>query len=176
MIPLTDDPRFRSMLALLASGDYAEASDLCEELFFEAVRDEIAFVRVFLQLTVGLHHLELRQWRPAAERLEEGMVAIGEVTNARGFDLRRLAVDVGEVARLARVRNAEAHAAALRCVQTLLAADRTQDPDDSDGAEEGEQGRAPGELLPAAEVERRGRAAEEEGDDEGGEELGDPAG
>lgn len=174
MIPLTDDPRFRAMLALLAAGEYAEASDLCEELFFEAVRDEIAFVRVFLQLSVGLHHLELQQWRPAAERLEAGIAAIGEVTNARGFDLGRLAADVAAVARLARRRSAEAHAAALRCVQRLLA-DGPQQADDAERAEERDEGRAPGELLPAAEVEGRGQAAEEEGDDERGEELGEPA-
>jgi hypothetical protein len=175
MIPLTDDPRFRAMLALLAAGDYAEASDLCEELFFEAVRDEIAFVRVFLQLTVGLHHLELRQWRPAAERLEEGIVAIREVTNPRGFDLVALAVDIAATARLARLRDAAAHIAALRCVQNV-SAHRAQDSEEAGGAEEGEEGGAPGELLPAAEVERGGDGAEEESDDDRAEELGEPAG
>jgi Domain of unknown function (DUF309) len=92
--PLGDDPRFAEAIARLDSGDWLEASDLFEELFFEAVGDEVPLVRVFLQVSTGLHHVSRGQRRAAVERLEEGMRAIAEVTNARGFDLRALEEEV----------------------------------------------------------------------------------
>lgn len=140
MTPLTDDPRFREMLTLLGAGDYAEASDRCEELFFEAVLDEVAFVRVFLQLTVGLHHLELGQWRPAVERLGEGIVAIDAVTNARGFDLERLRSDVVELIGAIRLRSPETPAVALRLVKTLTASAHSKGTGGAEGGEGAEEG------------------------------------
>jgi hypothetical protein len=82
-----DDPRFLAAIAMLAAHDYFEASEEFEELFFEAVRDELEFARVFLQLAAGGVHLERRQWRAAAQRLDEAVRAIARVTNDRGYDL-----------------------------------------------------------------------------------------
>ena len=85
--PLEDDPRFAEALIHLGAGDWLEASDLFEELYFEAVRDEVPLVRVLLQISTGMHHIARGQRRAAAERLEEGLRCISEVTNARGVDL-----------------------------------------------------------------------------------------
>lgn len=95
--PLADDPRFAAALAHFDAGDWLEASDLFEELFFEAVRDELPLVRVMLQISTGMHHISRGQRRAARERLEEGLRALAEVTNAFGVDLAR----VGERARAA---------------------------------------------------------------------------
>ena len=102
MLPLEDDPRFAEARRHFASGDWLEASDLFEELFFEAVRDEVPLVRVLLQIATGMHHISRGQRRAAAERLEEGLHALADVTNARGVDLdemRRVATEA-----LARLR------------------------------------------------------------------------
>lgn len=88
--PLEDDPRFHEALRHFDAGDWLEASDLFEELYFEAVRDELPLVRVLLQISTGLHHLARGQRRAARERIEEGLRAMEEVTNARGVDLERL--------------------------------------------------------------------------------------
>jgi hypothetical protein len=88
--PLEDDPRFHAALRYFRSGDWMEASDLFEELFFEAVRDEVPLVRALLQVSTGMHHLARGQRRAAAERLREGLSAIDAVTNARGVDLDEL--------------------------------------------------------------------------------------
>jgi predicted metal-dependent hydrolase len=88
--PLEEDPRFAAALAHFASGDWLEASDLFEELFFEAVRDEVPLVRALLQISTGMHHIGRGQRRAAVERLEEGLRAIATVTNARGVDLAAL--------------------------------------------------------------------------------------
>ena len=88
--PLEDDPRFHAALRHLAEEDWLEASDLFEELFFEAVRDEVPLVRALLQVSTGLHHISRGQRRAAVERLEEGLRAIDTVTNARGVDLEAL--------------------------------------------------------------------------------------
>ena len=85
--PLEDDPRFAAALAHFARGDWLEASDLFEELFFEAVRDEVPLVRALLQISTGMHHIGRGQRRAAVERIEEGLRAIENVTNARGVDL-----------------------------------------------------------------------------------------
>lgn len=87
--PLEADSRFAAALGHLESGDWLEARDLFEELFFEAVRDELPLVRFLLQLSTGMHHVSRGQKRAARERLEEGLRVIGEVTNARGVDLAR---------------------------------------------------------------------------------------
>jgi predicted metal-dependent hydrolase len=88
--PLEDDPRFAEALACFANGDWLEASDLFEELFFEAVRDEVPLVRALLQISTGMHHIGRGQRRAAVERLEEGLRVIETVTNARGVDLAAL--------------------------------------------------------------------------------------
>lgn len=94
--PLEDDPRFHTALRFFESGDWLEASDLFEELFFEAVRDEVPLVRVLLQVSTGMHHLSRGQRRAARERLEEGLRAIETVTNPRGVDLGKVRAMVGE--------------------------------------------------------------------------------
>jgi hypothetical protein len=98
--PLEDDPRFADARAHFAAGDWLEASDLFEELFFEAVRDEVALVRVLLQVSTGMHHLSRGQRRAAAERLREGLHAMGDVRNVFGVSLE----DVERVAREALAR------------------------------------------------------------------------
>ena len=89
--PLESDPRFAEALDHLESGDWLEASDLFEELFFEAVRDEVPLVRFLLQISTGMHHMSRGQRRAARERIEEGLRGMGDVTNARGVDLARVA-------------------------------------------------------------------------------------
>ena len=88
--PLEDEPRFHAALHFFDSGDWLEASDLFEELFFEAVRDEVPLVRVLLQVATGMHHLSRGQRRAAVQRLEEGLRAISAVTNARGVNLEKV--------------------------------------------------------------------------------------
>jgi predicted metal-dependent hydrolase len=101
-VTLEDDPRFLAAIAQFNAGQYYDAGDGFEELFFEAVRDELEFVRVFLQVAVGAYHADCGQRRPAVERLEEAILAIDRVANDRGFDLGKLRADVavfiGEVA------------------------------------------------------------------------------
>lgn len=92
--PLEHDLRFHDALRLFANGDWLEASDLFEELFFEAVRDEIPLVRALLQISTGMHHIGRGQRRAAAERLEEGLRVIETITNARGVDLESLRAQV----------------------------------------------------------------------------------
>ena len=93
-VPVEDDPRFARAIDHFQAGDFDEASDGFEELFFEAVRDELGFVRLFLQISVGVFHAQCGQRRPAVERLEEGLRALAEVRNDRGFDLQALRQDV----------------------------------------------------------------------------------
>ena len=69
--PIEDDPRFADAITLFNSGDYFEASDIFEELFFEAVRDEVPVARALLQASVGLLHAERGQKQSAIGRLEE---------------------------------------------------------------------------------------------------------
>jgi hypothetical protein len=90
-IPLTADPRFVRGVALFNDGEYLESSDLFEELFFEGIRDEPDFIRIFLQFSVGIHHAETGQWRPAVERIEEGLLLVASNQDDRGIDLVALA-------------------------------------------------------------------------------------
>src|SRR5688500_4189614 len=85
--PLEDDPRFHEALRHFDAGDWLEASDLFEELYFEAVRDELPLVRVLLQISTGMHHIARGQRRAARERLEEGLRVLDLVTAAFGVDL-----------------------------------------------------------------------------------------
>ena len=91
-IELTEDPRFLRGIALFNDGDYLEASDCFEELFFEGVRDEPDFIRIFLQFSVGIFHAQTGQWRPAVERIEEGLRLVTTNQNDRHFDLVALAI------------------------------------------------------------------------------------
>ncbi len=88
---LEDDPRFAEALRHFDNSDWLEASDLFEELFFEAVRDEVPLVRFLLQISTGMHHIARGQWRAARERIEEGLRGMSDVTNARGVDVSRVA-------------------------------------------------------------------------------------
>jgi len=93
-VELTEDPRFLHGIALFNDGDYLEASDCFEELFFEGVRDEPDFIRIFLQFSVGIFHAQTGQWRPAVERIEEGLRLVAANKNDRGFDLEALALEM----------------------------------------------------------------------------------
>ena len=101
---LEDDPRFLAAVAQFNAGAFYEAGDAFEELFFEAVRDEVEFVRVMLQVSVGAYHADTGQRRPAVERLEEALLAIDRVTDDRGYDLVRLRGDIRILMRQIRQR------------------------------------------------------------------------
>lgn len=85
---ITADPRFIHGVELFNAGDYLEASDEFEDLFFEGVRDEPEFVRIFLQFSVGIHHVQTGQRRPAIERIDEGLKIVA--VNDYGIDLAAL--------------------------------------------------------------------------------------
>ncbi len=91
-----DDPRFHAALRAFDAEEFEEAADAFEELFFEAVRDEVPLVRALLQVSTGMHHVARGQRRAAVERLEEGLRVIETVTNARGVDLDALRRQVRE--------------------------------------------------------------------------------
>jgi predicted metal-dependent hydrolase len=93
-VELTEDPRFLRGIALFNDGDYLEASDCFEELFFEGIRDEPDFIRIFLQFSVGIFHAQTGQWRPAVERIEEGLRLVAANENDRGLDLVALATEM----------------------------------------------------------------------------------
>jgi len=101
---LQDDPRFLAAVAHFNAGEFYAAGDAFEELFFEAVRDEVEFVRVMLQVSVGAYHADTAQRRPAIERLEEALLAIGRVADDRGYDLLRLRDDITVLMRQIRNR------------------------------------------------------------------------
>src|SRR5207253_10341375 len=90
-VDITADPRFVRGVSLFNDGEYLEASDLFEELFFEGVRDEPDFVRIFLQFSVGIYHAETGQLRPAVERPEEGLRLVASSCDDHGIDLLALA-------------------------------------------------------------------------------------
>ena len=101
--PLQSDLRFAAALAHFGAGDWLEASDLFEELFFEAVRDEVPLVRALLQVSTGMHHISRGQRRAAVERLEEGLRVMETVTNAHGVDLEAIRAIAREA--IARLRS-----------------------------------------------------------------------
>ena len=84
---ITADPRFVRGVTLFNEGEYVEASDEFEELFFEGVRDEPEFIRIFLQFSVGIHHAQMGQRRPACERIDEGLRVLAACSNDHGIDL-----------------------------------------------------------------------------------------
>jgi predicted metal-dependent hydrolase len=90
-VDITADPRFVRGVSLFNDSEYLEASDLFEELFFEGVRDEPDFVRIFLQFSVAIYHAETGQLRPAIERTEEGLRLVASNGDDHGIDLLALA-------------------------------------------------------------------------------------
>src|SRR5436190_6188981 len=108
---MTEDPRFRAAIEQLNSGDYAEAADAFEELFFEAVRDEVEPLRALMQVATGMHHIERGQARAAIERLEEGVAAIDRVTNDHGLDVTALRAAVARAVAQLRARQRVARVA-----------------------------------------------------------------
>jgi predicted metal-dependent hydrolase len=90
-VDITADPRFVHGVSLFNDGEYLEASDLFEDLFFEGVRDEPDFLRIFLQFSVGIYHAQTGQWRPAVERIEEGLRLVASNDDDHGIDLLALA-------------------------------------------------------------------------------------
>ena len=103
-----DDPRFVQGVALFNEREFLEASECFEELFFEAVRDEVEFVRVFMQFSVGAYHAQMGQWRPAVERIAEGVRVAALVTDHRGVDVMGLSAAMAAAARA--IRKSEAPA------------------------------------------------------------------
>lgn len=101
---ITNDPRFVQGVSLFNDGEYLEASDCFEELFFEGVRDEPDFIRIFLQFSVGIHHAQTGQWRPAVERIEEGLRLVASNADARGMALGKLAEGMSAGLRQVRAR------------------------------------------------------------------------
>ena len=91
---MTNDPRFRAGIEQLNRGDYFDAAESFEDLFFEAVRDEIDLARTLLQVSTGMHHIERGQRRAAIERLEEALPAVDRVKDDCGLDLVALRADV----------------------------------------------------------------------------------
>jgi predicted metal-dependent hydrolase len=90
-VEITADPRFVRGVSLFNDGEYLEASDLFEDLFFEGVRGEPEFVRIFLQFSVGIYHAQTGQLRPAVERIEEGLRLVASNGDDHGIDLLALA-------------------------------------------------------------------------------------
>lgn len=94
MTDIGDDPRFHAGIAAINAHDYFDASEAFEDLFFEAIRGEVAFARLFLQVAVGAHHLERGQRGAAVDRLVEALKALNDVDDDRGWDLGRLRADI----------------------------------------------------------------------------------
>jgi hypothetical protein len=97
--PLAEDPRLDEALDLFNRGDFEDASDLMEELFFEAAGAERPVARVLLQLFVGMVHIEQRQFAPARERLDVGIEEARSVRDWLGLDGERLTRDIETVVR-----------------------------------------------------------------------------
>ena len=55
------------------------------------MRDEPDFLRIFLQFSVGIYHVQTGQLRPAVERIEEGLLLVGSNRDDHGVDLHALA-------------------------------------------------------------------------------------
>lgn len=91
---IEDDPRLSNGIRCFNEGEFFEAGEEFEGLFFEAIRDEVDFVRVLLQVSVGIHHVERGQLRAAVERLEEAIRIIRRVADSRGWDFDSLATEI----------------------------------------------------------------------------------
>ncbi|HVT02341.1 MAG TPA: DUF309 domain-containing protein [Thermoanaerobaculia bacterium] len=91
---IRDDPRFLQGIEFFNAGEFLEAGDCLEDLFFEAVGWEVGYVRLFLQISVGMLHAERHQWRAAGERLREGLIALDRLSEGRELDLPVLRGDI----------------------------------------------------------------------------------
>jgi len=100
---IAKDPRFLRGVILFNSRDYLDASEEFEDLYFETVSEEREFIRFFMQISVGLHHIERGQRRAAVERLLVGVETLGLISTSRGYDIAGLARQVGEVITLLRL-------------------------------------------------------------------------
>lgn len=89
-----DDERFSRAIELFNEREYADAADLFEELFFEAVLGEVELARALLQIATGAHHVERGQRRVAIERIDEGVIALRAVGDSRGIDVEKLGEEV----------------------------------------------------------------------------------
>jgi len=83
------------MLVDQEGGPLARLIPRLRELDFRIVRvpeptSAVEFVRVFLQIATGMHHVSRGQRSAAIERLAEGIKAIDRVTNDRGLDFPAL--------------------------------------------------------------------------------------
>lgn len=116
--PVEEDPRLADAIAAFNRRDYFEAGDAFEELFFEAVRDEVPFIRALLQVSVGLVHAERGQRKAAVERLEEALAAFAEVRDTRGFDFARLESEVRDAISALRAHRAVAWPTIARLAST----------------------------------------------------------
>jgi predicted metal-dependent hydrolase len=94
--PIGEDPRLAAGVSAFNAGDFDEAGDVFEELFLEAVRDEVPFARALLQVSVGFLHAERGQTFAAVSRLEEALLAMRQISDPRGLDFARLREDVVE--------------------------------------------------------------------------------
>lgn len=95
MLPSLDqDPRLQQAIDLFNAGEYEEASDLMEDLFFEAVGGERPLARVLLQLCVGMVHVDQGQRTPAIERIDVGIDEASRVSDWLGIDGARLTADM----------------------------------------------------------------------------------
>ena len=95
--PIELDPRFLRGVELFNVRDFLDASEEFEELFFEVMSEEQEFVRFFLQVSVGLHHIERGQNRAAVERLTVAIDTLPLLMSDRGYDLESLRVATGKV-------------------------------------------------------------------------------
>jgi predicted metal-dependent hydrolase len=94
---LGEDPRFAAAIELFNRGEFFDASEGFEDLFFEAMREEVAVARAMLQVSVGCVHAERGQRRAAMERLEEALIAIDAITEDHGIDVAALRIDIAEI-------------------------------------------------------------------------------
>ena len=94
-----DDDRFARGIARFNEREFEEASELFEELLLEAVYGETELARALLQFAAGAHHIERGQRRVAIERIDEGLVALAKVEDARGVEVEMLRESVVEFVR-----------------------------------------------------------------------------
>jgi hypothetical protein len=97
--PLADDPRLDTAIACFNRGEYEDAADIAEDLYFEAAGHERPVARVLLQFMVGMVHVEHRQVDPARERIGEGIATAKLVTEWLGLDGPAMVSQMTEIVR-----------------------------------------------------------------------------
>ena len=98
-VDIGDDGRFARGIAIFNEREFEEAAELFEELFLEAVCGETELARALLQFAAGAHHIERGQRRVAIERIDEGLIALAKVGDARGVDVETLRGSVADFVR-----------------------------------------------------------------------------